>query len=298
MNLNTCIDNKYIYQYLSDISNPKGIIHICHGMAEHIKRYKWLINKLNKDGFHVISIDHRGHGNRIKNSLKGYFSDKNGWIHVVEDQINLINETKNKYPNLNQYMIAHSMGSWIGLAAVQKNINIKGLILSGSSKPPPFLLKIQKALIKTILFFSNKKTVSNFLDDITLGQYNKYFKPNRTPKDWISSDDLNVNEYVSDPLCGYKVTNGLWEDLVNGLEIVFNKRKYSKSNPTLPIFIISGSKDPVGENGKGAIRLHNFLNDIFDNVSIELVEDARHEVFSEVNKEDNYKSLINFLKTI
>ena len=96
MNLNTCIDNKYIYQYLSDISNPKGIIHICHGMAEHIKRYKWLINKLNKDGFHVISIDHRGHGNRIKNSLKGYFSDKNGWIHVVEDQINLTKEMQRK----------------------------------------------------------------------------------------------------------------------------------------------------------------------------------------------------------
>ena len=136
-----------------------------------------------------------------KNSLKGYFSDKNGWIHVVEDQINLINETKNKYPNLNQYMIAHSMGSWIGLAAVQKNINIKGLILSGSSKPPPFLLKIQKALIKTILFFSNKKTVSNFLDDITLGQYNKYFKPNRTPKDWISSESIprpsSIRDFIS-----------------------------------------------------------------------------------------------------
>ena len=63
------IDKKHIYKYLSESPNPKGIIHICHGMAEHIKRYKWLINKLNKDGFHVISIDHRGHGNRIKNPL-------------------------------------------------------------------------------------------------------------------------------------------------------------------------------------------------------------------------------------
>ena len=298
MNLNTTIENKYIYEYLSNISNPKGIVHICHGMAEHIGRYKWLINKLNNDGYHVISIDHRGHGNRIKNNLMGYFSDKDGWGLVIEDQINLVNQTKNKYPNLKQYMIAHSMGSWIALAAVQKHIDINGLVLSGSSKLNTGILKIQKILIQIVLFFSNKKTVSKFLDDISLGQYNKFFKPNRTPKDWISSDDLNVDEYIADPLCGYKVTNGLWEDLANGLESVFNKKRYIKSDHRIPIFIISGSKDPVGENGKGVIRLYNFLSNIFNNVSIEMVENARHEVFSEVNKEDNYKHLLNFIKNI
>ena len=41
-------------------------MHICHGKAEHIGRYKWLISELNNDGYHVISIDHRGHGKRIK----------------------------------------------------------------------------------------------------------------------------------------------------------------------------------------------------------------------------------------
>ncbi len=298
MNLNTCIDNKYIYQYLSDISNPKGIVHICHGMAEHIGRYDWLINKLNRDGFHVISIDHRGHGNRIKNSLKGYFSDKDGWKLVVDDQVNLIKETKKIYPNLKQYMIAHSMGSWIGLAAVQNCMDINGLILSGSSKLPLSILKVQKFLIKTILLFSNKKSVIKFLDNITLGQYNKFFKPNRTKKDWISSDDLNVDEYISDPLCGYEVTNGLWEDLVKGLEDVFDKRKYSESNLEIPIFIISGSEDPVGENGKGVMRLYKFLNNIFDNVTYKIIQNARHEVFSEVKKEDNYKLLLNFIRSI
>ena len=52
--------------HLSNISDPKGIVHICHGKAEHIGRYEWLISKLNDDGYHVISIDHRGHGKRIK----------------------------------------------------------------------------------------------------------------------------------------------------------------------------------------------------------------------------------------
>ena len=46
---------------------PKGVLIISHGMAEHIGRYKWLTSKLNLDGYHVISKDHRGHGRNIEN---------------------------------------------------------------------------------------------------------------------------------------------------------------------------------------------------------------------------------------
>ena len=69
MNLNTSIDKKYIYRYLSSNKQINGMFHISHGMAEHIGRYNWLITKLNEDGYHVIAIDHRGHGKRIELSL-------------------------------------------------------------------------------------------------------------------------------------------------------------------------------------------------------------------------------------
>ena len=54
MNSSLSIDNKYIYQYLTNSSKPKGIVHICHGMAEHRTRESWLIEKLNVDGYNVI----------------------------------------------------------------------------------------------------------------------------------------------------------------------------------------------------------------------------------------------------
>ena len=115
MNLNTSIENKYIYQHLSNLLNPNGIVHICHGKGEHIGRYKWLINKLNNDGYHVISIDHRGHGKWIKNNhKKGVFAKDNGWEVITDDLRNLIINTNNNFPNLDQYLIAHSMGSWVG----------------------------------------------------------------------------------------------------------------------------------------------------------------------------------------
>ncbi len=297
MSVSISIDNKYIYKDLSRSINPKGIVHICHGMAEHIGRYNWLIKKLNDDGYHVISIDHRGHGNRIGDNPKGFFDEQNGWNLVVEDLSLLIKKSKQEYPNLKQFVIAHSMGSWIALSALQNNIAIDGLILSGSSKPSKFIILIQKILIKIQILFFGKKSVSLFLDNITLGSYNNFFKPNRTKKDWISSDDDNVDNYIADSLCGFPVTNGLWHDLANGILKVFKKNNYSLSDNSIPIFIISGSKDPVGENGKGVIRLNNFLSNIFSDVSIKIVDEARHEVFSETTKENSYNTLIKFIET-
>ena len=295
MNLNTSNKNDYIYEYLSNTSHVRGVIHISHGMAEHIGRYKWLIQKLNIDGFHVIAIDHRGHGKRIKDNQKGFFGEENGWNLVIDDLLLIMNDTKKQYPNLKQYLLAHSMGSWIALGAMQAKININGLILSGSSKIPSSLLRLQSLLIRMQIIFFGKKGISKFLDNITLGSYNKFFKPNRTNKDWISSDDKNVDNYIDDPLCGFMVTNGLWNDLANGMGLVFDKKNYIDTDKSIPILIISGSNDPVGENGKGVKRLYIFLKNIFKNISIEIIKDARHEVFSEVNKEDNYIVLRDFL---
>ncbi len=297
MNLNTSIDKKYIYRYLSSNKQINGMFHISHGMAEHIGRYNWLINKLNEDGYHVIAIDHRGHGKRVEDNLKGYFADKDGWDHVVNDLVDIIEESSREFPDLKQYLIGHSMGSWIALSAVQKNIKIDGLILSGSSKVPSSLLRFQKSLLMILILIFGKKSYGKYFDEMILGSYNKFFSPNRTAKDWISSDNLNVDEYINDPMCGFVVTNGLWLDLANGMIDVFEHKKYAGTDKGLRVFLISGSKDPVGQNGKGVSSLYKFLKDIFPNTSMDIIKNARHEVFSEKNKKDNYQKLIRFISS-
>ena len=298
MNLNTTINEDKVYRYLSDHTTINGIIHISHGMAEHIGRYEWLIHRLNNDGFHVIAIDHRGHGKRIGDNPKGYFADKNGWNLVLDDLMNLVDETNKEFPNHKQFLIGHSMGSWISLGVIQKGVNLDGLVLSGSSMIPKSVIDAQRIIIRSQILFFGKKAVSKFLDKITLGQYNKFFKPNRTEKDWISSDNDNVDDYVNDPLCGYPVTIGLWDDLSKGMLSVFDNTKYKAIDKSLPVYILSGTKDPVGGNGLGVKKLFDFLNPIFDSVHLNLIENARHEVFSEIDKEHTYNKLLHFLKQI
>mgnify|MGYP001412189364 FL=1 len=295
MNLNAFADKKYIYRYLSKNNHINGIFHISHGMAEHIGRYNWLINKLNEDGYHVIAIDHRGHGNRVEDNLKGYFADKDGWDYVVSDLVDIIEDSSSEFPNLKQYLIGHSMGSWIALGAMQKGIDIDCCILSGSSKISKNLITLQRIIVTFLITFFGKKSIGYLLDRVILGEYNKSFSPNRTPKDWISSDKQSVDEYINDPLCGYPVTNGLWNDLLSGFLRVFDKRNY-KISKNIPILIISGSHDPVGDNTKGTKKLYKFLSTIFDNIEIELINNARHEVFNEINKENNYNKLLNFIE--
>ena len=286
-----------IYENFSNQKKIKGIIHISHGMGEHIGRYKWLINKLNHDGFHVISKDHRGHGKWLDNpkNLQGLFHKKNGWSQVTNDLRELILDTNKKYPNINQYLFAHSMGSWIGLSAILKPLPLKGLIISGSTKLPKFLIYIQTLLIKIVIFFQGKEGVSSFLDSITIRSYNDKFKPNRTTSDWISTDDQNVDEYVEDKLCGFLVTNSLWLDMSEGFLEIFNIKNYKYVDKDMPILLISGDLDAVGDFGKGSPKLARMLNKVFKKVDSVIVQDEKHEVFSGTLKESSYKIIKNFL---
>ena len=296
MNINQANLNKHLNISYTTNDEINGIVHISHGMAEHVGRYQWLISKFNDAGYHVYAANHRGHGSWIEaGHRRGYFSDKNGWKLVTEDLRNNITAAQKKHPELKQFLIGHSMGSWIALSVVQSNIDLDGLILSGSAKIDSFSILIQSNLVNLIFYLKGKYHESLLIHKVTMQKFNSFFKPNNTPNDWISSDRESVDQYTKDPLCGFVVTIGLWKDTVDGLKQIFLKDRYKNVNNNLPIYVISGDMDPVGANGKLAKKLFNFLNSIFKNVSFDLISNARHEVFTESNKEANFDKVLSFM---
>ena len=55
----------------------------------------------------------------------------------------------------------------------------------------------------------------------------------------------------------------------------------------LPIFIVAGDADPVGEYGKSNGKLYSAYRKLgINDVSMKLYPEARHELFNELNKED------------
>ena len=284
---------------LSNQESIKGIIHISHGMGEHIGRYKWLIKNLNNDGYHVISNDHRGHGTKITDfTSQGYFSNSQGCKKVSDDLVDLVDIVNLNYPDINQYMIAHSMGSWISLSALIDSMKIDGLILSGSGYISKHIIIMQCIALNISEFFYGDKSESLLMHKITFENYNNYFKPTNTNSDWISSDSDSVSDYEADPLCGFKSKINLWKNMTKIFLRVFKFSSYKKVNKNLPIYIISGAEDPVGGFGKNVKKLFLFLSQIFSNVTLDIIESARHEVFSETNKQKSYNKVINFLESI
>ena len=288
--------NSLYFEHVTADMNPKGVFIISHGMAEHMGRYKWIISKLNNDGYHVLARDHKGHGINIINAeTPGLFSDNNGWYIVRDDLKETINHAMIKFPNLPCFLLGHSMGSWIALSTLNNKSSIKALILTGSSKLSKLSILLNLIIVKTDILFNGKFNKSTIMDKLTMRRFNAKFKPNITPNDWISSDKNSVNDYTNDPHCGFIVTSGLWLDLCNGLMMIFNKSYYSELNKDIPILIMSGKNDVASANTKLAIKLYKFLNKIFSNVK-HIIIDSRHEIFTDLNKHSSYNHLLEFIK--
>ena len=282
--------------HLSEIELTLGLVQISHGMAEHKRRYKEFINFLNMSGFHVAIHDHRGHGDRILDDQIGFFANDDGWNLVVDDVLAIHKETNKRFPNIPKILLGHSMGSWVGLSALQQMNSFDIVLLSGSSRPNSSETFLQKLLLKIETLRLGKKGYSSLLHKIIFGGFNSKFKNTKTPNDWLSRDSDRVDDYVNDHLCGFVVTNQLWADVINGIENVFHPNNLTLINKNIPILVFSGSEDPVGGMGKGTTKLHDCLKDNNCMSELYLVEGARHETLNETNRITTYNYLLMFLK--
>ena len=158
--------NLHFALHASKEDKVSGVVQISHGMAEHMERYKYFINHLNANGFHVIIHDHRGHGRRVINDNIGFFAASNGWQFLVKDLIDINNKSISMYPELPQILLGHSMGSWVSLSALQEGANFDVVMLSGSSKPNTLEIFLQKILLKYETFRLGSTGYSAFLHKI------------------------------------------------------------------------------------------------------------------------------------
>lgn len=266
-----------------------GVVQISHGMTENVLRYDEFAEYLNDKGFIVYGHDHRGHGltARTKEDL-GYIADNEGFDWLVRDLYELISNAKQENKGLPIYLFGHSMGSFLSQRFVELHgKDIDGLILSGSNGEPtkltPFGILISRLEIK---LFGRKHT-SKVMDKLSFGNFNKKFKPNRTPYDWLCSVDSEVDKYIANEHCGFVCSSSFYYDLLRGLKEIHNEKNFISIPNELPIYILAGDMDPVGFFGKGIINLYEKLkNNGIKDVKYKLYKDKRHEILNEDNKEE------------
>lgn len=279
---------------------PKGVVQISHGMAEHIGRYDLFAKALTKAGYVVYGNDHRGHGKTGDNAnLFGFFAEDNGFDRVVEDMVLLTEFIKKEYPNLPVFLFGHSMGSFLTRRYIQSHAGkVAGVIVSGTGGDPGFIGKVGIGIAKLEMKRVGKKTKSPFMNKLTFGGFNKIFSPGRTEFDWLTRDNEEVDKYLRDPYCGGVFTAGFFYDLVTGVAMINDRKKNTQIPVSMPMYFIAGSQDPVGNFSKGVLQAAKMYKQVgISDVTVRLYENSRHEILNELNKEEVFKDVINWLDT-
>lgn len=291
--------NIHIYGWAS-VDEPVAVMQIAHGMAEHGARYERLAHYLNQHGIAVYANDHRGHGKTVTNGeVPGHMADKDGWRFAVEDLAMITDELKSRHPGLPVILMGHSMGSFMVQDYLSKfGDKITAVALSATNGPPGTLGKLAQLVSRIEQLRNGKEGHSTLLANMSFKAFNKAFAPNRTEFDWLSRDEAEVDKYVNDPLCGFDCSIATWIGLLDALTRIARDDAVSKMNKTTPIYLFSGTKDPVGENTKGVERLLKvYRKHDLQNVTHKYYEEGRHELLNDINRDEVMQDLLRWINT-
>lgn len=280
--------------------NPKAVVQLIHGSLEYAARYQEFIEVLTKHNIAVYAMDLRGHGETAvkSDSLNIFSKDDDGWGLALDDLAIQLGHIKADLPGLPIMLMGHSMGSFLARdIASSIGESYDGLILSGTGRATALLTYSGIFLAKIFKLFSRNKP-NALLHQLVYGTLNDKFKNARTDYDFLSRDEKVVDNYIADPLCGQLITPEYGHELASGVLKINKNSAYTNTPSQLPIYLFSGADDPVGgERG-------NYVHEVaalyeksgHDNVTVKLWPDGRHETLNELNKEDVYQAVLDWIE--
>ena len=275
---------------------PKAVVQLIHGIAEHIERYDGFAAYLAENGITVVGCDILGHGKSVLSPDEiGYFAEKDGWFVNVEDAHSLRKLTESKYPSLPYFILGHSMGSFLLRTYITKYAKgLAGVVISGTGSNPEIVLKLGR-LVASSSMKKDPRAKSEKIRKMCFGSYNKRIKDPKNENEWLSRDISVSEKYCADPLCGFLPSAGVYYEMFRGISYIQKKENIEKVPKNLPMLFISGAMDPVGGYMKGVIKAHDsYENAGMTDVLLKLYA-GRHEMLNEINKDDVYADVLAWI---
>lgn len=291
------VNEDILYGYAWEVEEPTATVFIVTGMEETAARYDDFANFLNENGYSVYCLDQYGQGeNALDESMLGvvprsFFSKS---VRILDD---LIKKYKQKGKQI--IVIGHSMGSFMCQDFIQRySRHADKVALLGTDGPETkFKYFAGYQVARLVCKFKGEEKRAKFLDKCVMGPFAKCIKDRKYDCDWISHDEAQVQKYVDDPKCGRTPTNGFYREFMKGNNRLYKSKFLAKINPELPLLIMAGEEDPVGNFGKGPKALFNLYKKIgLKNVELKLYPNMRHEVLNEIDNKTAYNDLLEFIK--
>lgn len=281
-----------------DVEKPVCIFQIVHGMAEHIERYDEFATFLAQKGILVVGDDHLGHGKSVpEGGTYGYFCKEDAAGVLVRDEHRLKKIMQEQYPGVPYLILGHSMGSFIVRNYLfHYGSGIGGAVIVGTGMQSKFTLLAARTVTAIQKWFLGPKHVGKFIDKASFGKFNDRFSPARTNADWLSRNEENVDRYLADPMCGFVFTLNGFAALFQLIHNCYDAEKIEKMPKQLPVLLLSGADDPVGNYGKSVENVYrSYLEHGMQNVQMKLYEKDRHELLNEVDREQVYGEIYRWI---
>jgi alpha-beta hydrolase superfamily lysophospholipase len=269
----------FAYRWSGD-APVRGVLQLAHGMGEHALRYREKLAPLIESGIVAYANDHRGHGRTAKS--KEHYGDfgAGGFPALVSDMLALTRIAHAENPGKPLIFLGHSMGSFALQAyLLDHSKEIDGAVLSGSA---------------ALDLLAGSGTAGGGLESLNAG-----FPNPRTPFDWLSRDEREVDKYLADPMCGFSVNEAGMGSMFGELARTFDPANLKSIRSDLPIYLFAGDRDPV--NGKLdwlAPLAQRYRDAGVRDVTTDFYKDGRHEMLNETNRAEVVANLRRFIDRV
>ncbi|MBR3878948.1 MAG: alpha/beta hydrolase [Clostridia bacterium] len=282
--------------YLPD-SQIKGIYHIVHGMTEHIGRYKRIMTDLADKGYICVGYDNLGHGYTAKDKSElGYIADNDGWDLLSRDVALFAAAVKKEYgEDLPYYLMGHSMGSFIVRLSAERYFVPDKLIIMGTGGPNP-AAGAGLTVIALIKLLYGRRHISKLVDKLAFGSYNKKFTDTSQKGSWLTTDLEVRKKYWEDDFCTFKFTVSAMGDLIKLMKNSNRNAWFKNVSSSLPILLLSGENDPVGNYGEGISYVTQKLKRNGKNAECVLYKGARHEILNDFTYTEVLNDIVKFIE--
>ena len=279
---------------------PKAVVQLIHGMVEYIERYDGFARFLNEHGIVVFGHDHLGHGQSVRSVEDwGFISETAPARSLVRDIHKLRKIAEKKYPDIPYIMLGHSMGSYLlRRYLTHKGAGLAGAIIIGTGQESDMVVRSGLMLVRATAKAKGWRHRSEKLQNLTYSSAYKQYDLTRTDLEnsWVCSDPKVMKSYYSDPRCSFLFTTSGFEALLSTVLFDNQKRNIEMIPKELPIYIISGEGDPVGNLGKGVKEVYQkYVKTGITDIECKLYPDMRHEILNEPGKQEVYDDVLAWI---
>ncbi|UNB56358.1 lysophospholipase [Mycolicibacterium sp. YH-1] len=249
---------RIVYDVWTPDGAPRGVVVLCHGYAEHARRYDHVAQRFGEAGLITYALDQRGHGR--SGGKRVYLKDISEY---TADFGTLVGIAAADHPDLKRVVLGHSMGGGVVFAyGVEHPDDYAAMVLSGPA------VYAQDGV--SSLMIGVAKVVGSVLPGLPVEDI---------PAEAVSRDPAVVAAYIADPLVHHgKLPAGIAKALIG----VGESMPTRAAALTAPLLVVHGGQDsliPVA----GSRRLVECVGS--SDVNLKVYPELFHEVFNEPERE-------------